>query len=129
MSDDNYNKIEEDKVAYQSRYFTQKEKNNTMFIPTEGESLKTWMARQGRAVFESRECNIITHINNGKQPWWSHRSSGPCFMCDDLTHIKIQHELLEALSDHIDYNKLIWHFHDDRKTTDDPPPYWIIVKS
>ncbi len=108
--EDNYNKIEEDKIAYKTRWYATQEKQNRMFVPTEGESLHSWMARQGRAVHESREANITSHINNGKRPWWSHRSAGACFMCDDLTHIKIQHDLLKELDGYMDFNKYVWRF-------------------
>ncbi len=114
MYEDRYNKIEEDKVAYQNRYYAEKQKPNNLFIPTESELVSTWLQREGSAVFQSRETNIASHINNGKRVWWTHRSSGPCFMCDDLVHIKILYECLTALSEHTDFNKFKW-----TKLTDD----------
>lgn len=115
--DDNYNKILEDKAQFgMTANVRHKEKHNLMFIPTENESVHTWLQRQGRAVFESREANITTHINNGKRPWYTHTSAGACFMCDDLSHIKIQNDLLDALDALLDLSHYVWFYHIDKDT-------------
>ncbi len=108
---DNYNeKQPEDKENFKSRYWKEDEKPNNLYVPTNGETIHSWLAREGNAVFQSRETNIATHINNGKRVWWTHRSAGNCFMCDDITHVKILYECLEQLKELIDLKKYEWHF-------------------
>ncbi len=113
--DDNYNTRYQDKEDYNvslGKYHDKDEKSQKHFYPTQGERVKTWLARLGMAVYEAKEKNIAIHINGPKGPWYTHRSGGSCFLCDDVTFIRLLHNCIVGLSKVIDLDVYEWYLDD-----------------
>jgi len=117
MENDNYNTRYQDKEDYNvslGKYHDKDEKSQGHFYPTQGERVSTWLARLGMAIYEAKERNTAVHINGPKGPWYTHRSGGPCFMCDDVTFIRILHNCLVGLSKNMDLEHYQFFYLDDQ---------------
>ncbi len=111
MENDNYNTRFQDKEDYSTslgKYHDKDEKSQSHFYPTADERVSTWLKRIGLAVYEAKERNIANHINGPKGPWYTHRSGGQCWMCDDLTFIRILYNCLNGLVDIVDLDAYTW---------------------
>ncbi len=109
--EDNYNTRYQDREDYNislGKYHDKDEKSQSHFYPTNNERVSTWLARLGMAIYEAKERNIANHINGPKGPWYTHRSGGSCFMCDDVTFIRILHNCLTGLSKNFDLDHYTW---------------------
>ncbi len=116
FAQDNYNTRFQDKEDYDvslGRYHDKDEKSQGHFYPTHGERVSTWLARLGMAIYEAKERNTAVHINGPKGPWYTHRSGGPCFMCDDVTFIRLLHNCLVGISKNVDLNLFEWYKDDE----------------
>ncbi len=116
MEDDHYNTRIQDKEDYSiklGKYHDKDEKSQGHFYPTEGERVSTWLARLGMAIYEAKERNTAVHINGPKGPWYTHRSGGQCFMCDDITFIRLLHDCLVGLSKVMDLEHYLWYYYED----------------
>ncbi len=113
---DNYNTRYKDKGEFdveKGRYFNSEQKISRHYWPTEGETVDIWLRRLGRSVYESKEQNIAVHINGVRGPWYTHRASGSCFMCDDLTFIGVLYDTLSSIADLVNLSEFVFYFKDN----------------
>ncbi len=91
-ANDNYNTIEKpiDIADVDKRQYLPHK-----FAPIHGQTLESYITQLKIYIKFATEKNAQYHINGPRGPWYTHRSSSSCFMCED---VDLHHVLLHTLT-------------------------------
>ncbi len=65
--------------------------------PYPNETLSYYIIRIKDQIQKLSHTNIHAHIHGPNKPWWTHRSPGPCWMCDQLTLVDTLYGILTEI--------------------------------
>ncbi len=106
--------------SYQYRKGLHNSKIQESQNPTEGETLRMYHSRLGRAVKEAEEISVTAHIY-GSKVWLCHKMSGTCFICTNNQFLNNLYQTITSLVPS-QGDKWMYHFQKPKEHDTETPP-------